>query len=730
MFKFKKSNAGQLSAGKNKKKQPVKKPMLNLGVRERLFMAFGFVAALTVLASGIAWKGMDEVSTAITKITAEAIPEITDSLTLAQQTTLIAAAAPALSSVTSNAEREQLISDLRSQIEEVTNRINALPGAELDRATLTGILDKLTAQIDIMDKAVAVKIKARSDASQALLDLEQVHEEVLRALKPAILGSNSVLSTEAQFIPQMTDSAEIQAGLKRLLDGGLRDLRIYLEMEAQANLVAGKLSQAANLPNLDSVWGARTEFEAFVARFLRAGMASDSPVRAKVVEALAKMQALGEGDKTVFDHRMNELEAREKIFTALEVSRSLSSELSASVQALADSAQQSSETAAGNSHGVVQNGKLQLGIVAVVSFLAAVLIAWLYVGRNLVRRLLTVSSSMEKLAGGDLTTQVPRDGSDEIARMGDTVQVFKDNALEAKRMQGEQERLKEEAEAQKRDLMLKMAGDFEEVIGNALNTVSNSSEQMHASAQAMSETATDASSMSSVVARGAEQAMASVNTVASATEELSSSINEISGQVNKSSEVANDAVGKAKATNEVVKGLAEAAERIGAVVELITAIAEQTNLLALNATIEAARAGDAGKGFAVVASEVKNLAGQTGKATQEISEQINGIQNATEDAVKAIAEITEVVAEVDEIATSIASAIEEQGTATQEIARNAEQAASGTQEVTSNIQGITDAVTRTGSSSSEISNASGDLSQQANMLKQEADKFVQLIRAG
>lgn len=730
MFKFKKPNAGQLSTVKNETKLAAKKPMLNLGVRERLFMAFGFVAALTVLASGIAWKGMDEVSKAITTITAEAIPEITDSLTLAQETTLITATAPALSNVTSDAEREQLISDLRKQIETLTIRINGLKGGHVDKEALTTILNNLTAQIDVMDKAVAAKLAARSAASQSVLDVEQVHEEVLRNIKPALIGSNAVLSTEAQFIPQMTERAEIQAGLKRLLDGGLRDLRIYLEMEAQVNLVAGKLAQAANLPSLDSVWGARSEFEAAVARFLRAGMASDSPVRAKVVESLAKLQALGEGDKTVFDHRMNELEARQKIFEALEVSRSLSSELSASVQALADSAQQSSESAADNSHGVVQGGKLQLGIVAVVSFLAAVLIAWLYVGRNLVRRLLNVSGSMEKLAGGDLTTDVPRDGSDEIARMGDTVQVFKDNALEAKRMQGEQERLKEEAEAQKRDLMLKMAGDFEEVIGNALNTVSSSSEQMHASAQAMSETATDASSMSNVVARGAEQAMASVNTVASATEELSSSINEISAQVNKSSEVANDAVGKAKATNEVVKGLAEAAERIGAVVELITAIAEQTNLLALNATIEAARAGDAGKGFAVVASEVKNLAGQTGKATQEISEQINGIQNATEDAVKAIAEITEVVAEVDEIATSIASAIEEQGTATQEIARNAEQAASGTQEVTSNIQGITDAVTRTGSSSSEISTASGDLSQQANLLKQEADKFVQLIRAG
>ncbi len=704
--------------------------LAKLGVRERLFLSFGFVAALTVLASGIAWKGMDEVSSAISNITGNAIPDITRSLTLAEQTTRLAAAAPALSIVSDEAEREQVVSGLRQQLEELKAQIATLESNGADTAALTGFLASLEAQIDVMDKAVAEKLAARTAAADALLQVELAHESALRAVKSGIGGANAVFTAESQLIPQMENSAEMQEALTNLFGTGLRDLQIYLELEAQVNLVAAKLSQAATLPNLDSVWGARTEFEASVARFLRAGIASETPYREKTMTALAELQALGEGFETVYDHRTKELEAQEKIFQALEESRNLSSELSASVQLLADAAQSSSQAAADQSHNVVQDGKLQLGIVALVSFLAAVLIAWLYVGRNLVRRLLNVMNSMDRLAAGDLEVEVSHDGSDEIARMGETVQVFKDNALEAKRLQGEQERLKEEAEAQKRQMLLKMADEFEEVIGTALNSVSSSSDQMHASAQAMSETASEASSKSQVVASGAEQTMASVNTVASATEELSSSINEISGQVTKSSSVANDAVAKAEATNEVVKGLAEAASRIGAVVQLITDIAEQTNLLALNATIEAARAGEAGKGFAVVATEVKNLASQTGKATQEIADQIGGIQGATQDAVTAISEITEVVAEVDQIATSIASAIEEQGAATQEIARNAEQAASGTQEVTSNIQGITEAVSRTGNSSSEIREASGALSQQASLLKQEADKFVELIRAG
>ena len=84
-------------------------------------------------------------------------------------------------------------------------------------------------------------------------------------------------------------------------------------------------------------------------------------------------------------------------------------------------------------------------------------------------------------------------------------------------------------------------------------------------------------------------------------------------------------------------------------VELITDIAEQTNLLALNATIEAARAGDAGKGFAVVASEVKNLAIETGDATEEIAQQVAAIQGETKTAVAAIQGISAIVGEINEI---------------------------------------------------------------------------------
>ncbi len=196
-----------------------------------------------------------------------------------------------------------------------------------------------------------------------------------------------------------------------------------------------------------------------------------------------------------------------------------------------------------------------------------------------------------------------------------------------------------------------------------------------------------------------------------------------------SSKIAAQAVKDAKRTDEVVRALAEGARRIGDIVGLINSIAGQTNLLALNATIEAARAGDAGKGFAVVASEVKSLATQTGKATEDISQQIARIQAATEEAVESIKGIGTTISEISEIAVAISAAVEEQGAATQEIARGAQQAALGTRDVAANIGGVSEGATSTGASASEVLDAAGDLFARAERLDSEVRGFIAGVKA-
>lgn len=356
-------------------------------------------------------------------------------------------------------------------------------------------------------------------------------------------------------------------------------------------------------------------------------------------------------------------------------------------------------------------------------------VASVFMSRHITAPISAMTSTMKKLAKNDFDVSVPgQNRSDEIGEMAAAVQVFKENGLETERLRLEQKEQEIRAQEDRVRLMNEMALNFERDVGEIIDAVSEATNQMHATAEVLSGTAAHTTQQATTVAAAAEQASANVGAVATATEELSASIGEISGQVVKASQVASEAKKKATDTSEKVNSLIGAAQSIGEVVTLITEIAEQTNLLALNATIEAARAGESGKGFAVVASEVKNLAMQTAKATEEISQQISDVQQATRESGSSIHEITEIIESLDHIATTVASAVEEQGAATQEISRNVQEASTGTQSVTRTIGDVTSSVKETGQSAAMVLSAAEELTKQSTSLRNAVDTFLKTVR--
>jgi methyl-accepting chemotaxis protein len=371
---------------------------------------------------------------------------------------------------------------------------------------------------------------------------------------------------------------------------------------------------------------------------------------------------------------------------------------------------------------------LMLAVILGAALIVGVAVSF-YLVRDISTGIASIVTPMQALGKGDLTAIVPHQGEKtEIGAMADTLQVFKD-ALIAKKAADEAAAADAEAKIERGRRVDNITREFESMIGEIVNTVSSASSQLESSAGTLSTTAVRSKELATTVAAASEEASTNVQSVASATEELSSSVTEISRQVQESARMATDAVGQARTTNERVSELSKAASRIGDVVELINTIAGQTNLLALNATIEAARAGEAGRGFAVVASEVKALAEQTAKATGEISQQISGIQAATNESVTAIKEISGTIERLSEISSTIAAAVEEQGAATQEISRNVQQAAQGTMQVSSNITDVQRGATETGSASSQVLSAAKMLSGDSSRLKSEVSKFLTNVRA-
>lgn len=373
---------------------------------------------------------------------------------------------------------------------------------------------------------------------------------------------------------------------------------------------------------------------------------------------------------------------------------------------------------------------LMLGIAASFAFVFGLATAYLIVRKSINRPLAEVVKGLEALIAGDLAVEVRIYANDEIGAVARSFSTFKQNIARTRELEAEQTIREQRTRQERIEAMNTLASGFDHTVGGMVETVTMAVTDLKSTAQTMASIAEETSSQAVVVSAASEEASTNVQTVASSAEEMSASIEEITIRVVEASRASKQAVDEVGRTAAQMSVLVENANKVGDVVSMISDIAEQTNLLALNATIESARAGDAGKGFAVVAGEVKALAGQTGKATEEITRRIQEIQQTTSDTLASITNVTKIIEVMDTASSTIAAALEEQGAVTQEIARSVHEAASGTEQVADNITGVSQASQEAGSAASKVMSKAAELFEQATALKFEANKFVAEVRAG
>ncbi len=449
-----------------------------------------------------------------------------------------------------------------------------------------------------------------------------------------------------------------------------------------------------------------------------------------LIDAIREAEALYRRDYVALRDAMAQAGTEETPYPVLEDEwRDRSRRAAQSVQRLAGTAADHSRQIA---MAAVDRGTRHINVDIVLLALgsAVIAISLAFVFWRVTRPLGRMTNAMSRLAAGNIEIEVPwAHRRDEIGEMGRALRVFRENAIEKAGLQLEQKEKESAAREEKRRAMLELADRFEGQVKGIVESVGEEAAQMQAVAFRMSGTAEESSTQSAAVAAASREASANVATVATAAEQLTASIAEIGRQAEQSADIAGRAVDQARRTDNTVRDLSVTAGRIGEVVNLINEIAGQTNLLALNATIEAARAGEAGKGFAVVANEVKNLANQTAKATEEISAQIDAIQEQTMGAVDDIRGIHDIIGEINDISMTIATAVEQQGASTREIARNVQEAARGTGEVDANIEKVNQAASETGAAAGQVMTATQSLTRRAEGLSQEVERFLLEIRA-
>jgi signal transduction histidine kinase/DNA-binding response OmpR family regulator len=389
-------------------------------IRARLYVALGFMAGITVVCSLIALYAFTNIGGTTTKIVSQSMPETVHSIRLAEGTSGLVASAPRLMTAEDESQRSEIAEQIARQTRDFLARIDQLRvldakvGREIHAAQIA-MIDRISA----LNQAVTERITTSGQRQAMAASIRKAHEELLIGLTPAIDDANFELMTKSQ-------GAENKAASNQAIES----LRHLLEVQAEANLLAGLLIESSMVTESVRLQPLRENIDAARRRIETGLNALADPEQRKRLIGLHERLAAMAGQDGIVDVRARELLRQQEAQLAFAATQTEAVKLKQAVDRLVE--QQGKDAAAVSARAAeqIRSGRILLIALSIVALVAAALIAWLYVGRNIVSRLARLSSAMLAIAAGRRESAVPVTGADEIGAMGRAVEVFRRNAVE------------------------------------------------------------------------------------------------------------------------------------------------------------------------------------------------------------------------------------------------------------------------------------------------------------
>lgn len=389
-------------------------------IRARLYIALGFMAITTVICSLIGLYAFTNIGETTTKIVSQSMPATVHSLRLAEETSGLVAAAPRLMAAEDESHRSEVAEQIAQQTRDFLTRIDRLPmlAANMSKeiqAAQTAMVDRIAA----LNQAVTERIAIAGRRQAMATSIRKAHEELLEGTTPAIDDANFDLMTKSQNAESKAASNEAVESLRRLL-----------EVQAEVNLLAGLLIESSLVTESVRLQPLREVIDAARGKIETNLKALANPELRKNLIGLYDRLAAMAGQDGIIAVRAHELQRQQEAQLAFAATQAEAVKLKHVVDSLVAQQGKDAEAVSALAAAQIHSGRILLIALSITALIAAGLIAWLYVGRNIVSRLARLSGAMLAIAAGRRESAVPVTGADEIGAMGRAVEVFRRNAVE------------------------------------------------------------------------------------------------------------------------------------------------------------------------------------------------------------------------------------------------------------------------------------------------------------